>query len=412
LDIRRSQVFVEADILDLSTDNRFNFGTSIFGGAKSGQNPVVTTWQGKGFAPLIAAQTTGSSTNSITNAQAAAGTFAEDMTIGILSAKTVHVPGLGDFSPGALIKMIKSDANTRVLSSPHIMTADNEEAKIVVGEKVFFRSSEINPTTGTALPKVEKEDVDLSLTLKPNISNSNYVTMKVDIDASSVDLDSSTGLPKVKKRKTGQTLTVKNGQTVVVSGLVKTTEVESFQKIPLLGDIPILGWLFRNSQTAHQTTNMMVFLTPHVVHGADDLASIYQSKIKERDEYLEYVYGGSYKDDRFYAMLPKAEDGKYVPDARDEDERKRREEIRATYLDDGVEPPAMSDQKKADMVTPTPVPMNATLGTGGSSDAGLSSPPMNVPAPLPGAGGSGGDDLPPPEPPPVVDEPPPPPPVE
>jgi general secretion pathway protein D len=417
LDIRRSQVFVEADILDLSTDNRFNFGTSIFGGAKSGQNPVITTWQGKGFVPLIAAKASGSATNNLANAQAAAGTFAEDMTIGILSAKTINVPGLGEFSPGALIKMIKSDANTRVLSSPHIMTADNEEAKIVVGEKVFFRSSEINPTTGTALPKVEKEDVDLSLTLKPNISNSNYVTMKVDIDASSVDLDSSTGLPKVKKRKTGQTLTVKNGQTVVVSGLVKTTEVESFQKIPLLGDIPILGWLFRNSQTAHQTTNMMVFLTPHVVHGADDLAAIYQSKIKEREEYLEYVYGGSYKDDRFYAMLPKAEDGKYVPDARDEDERKRREEIRASYLDEGTDHHPMSEQKKADITTPTPVPMNATLGNGsGGGDGGVSSmpppPPANMPAPVPGPGPGGGDDLPPPEPPPVVDEPPPPPVVE
>jgi general secretion pathway protein D len=414
LDIRRSQVFVEADILDLSTDNRFNFGTSIFGGAKSGQNPVITTWQGKGFVPLIAAKASGSSTNNIAAAKEAAGAFAEDMTIGILSANTVNVPGLGEFSPGALIKMIKSDANTRVLSSPHIMTADNEEAKIVVGEKVFFRSSEINPTTGAALPKVEKEDVDLSLTLKPNISNSNYVTMKVDIDASSVDLDPSTGLPKVKKRKTGQTLTVKNGQTVVISGLVKTTQVESFQKIPLLGDIPLLGWLFRNSQTAHQTTNMMVFLTPHVVHGADDLATIYQSKLKERDEYLEYVYGGSYKDDRFYAMLPKAEDGKYVPDARDEDERRRREEIRSSYLDDGTLQPAVNEQKNAEMTTPTPVPMNATLGNGaggGLGDGGVSAvppPPANMP--IPGTGNVNNDDMPPPEPPPMVEEPPPPPP--
>jgi general secretion pathway protein D len=420
LDIRRSQVFVEADILDLASDNGFAFGTSIFGGAKSGQNPVITTWQGKGFTPLIAAQAAGGSANNVANAQAAAGTFAEDMTIGILSAKTVNVPGLGDFSPGALIKLIKSDANTRVLSSPHIMTADNEEAKIVVGEKVFFRSSEISPTTGTALPKVEKEDVDLSLTLKPNISNSNYVTMKVDIDASSVDLDSATGLPKVKKRKTGQTLTVKNGQTVVISGLVKTSQVESFQKIPLLGDIPILGWLFRNSTIKHQTSNMMVFLTPHVVHGADDLASIYQSKIKERDEYLEYVYGSSYKDDRFYAMLPKAEDGKYVPDARDDDEKRRRDEIRSSYLDDAPTHSAVSEKKKGDMTTPTPVPMNATLdghsgggGGGGGSigDAGMAAPPP-MPAPInqPPMPPPGGDDLPPPEPPPVMDEPPPPPP--
>ena len=411
LDIRRSQVFVEADILDLSTDNRFNFSTSIFGGAKSGQNPVITAWQGKSFAPVVAAQTAPSATT----AAAAAGTFADDMTIGILSAKTVTVPGLGSFSPGALIKLIKSDANTRVLSSPHIMTADNEEAKIVVGEKVFFRSSEVNPTTGAALPKVEKEDVDLSLTLKPNISNSNYVTMKVDIDASSVDgLDASTGLPKVKKRKTGQVLTVKSGQTVVVSGLVQTQEFESFQKIPLLGDIPILGWLFRNSSTGHRTSNMVIFLTPHVVHGADDLATIYQSKLKERDEYLEYVYGSSFKDDRFYAMLPTLEDGKYQPDPKDEDERKRREEVRSSYLNDATSESNMSESKKADMTAPTPVPMNATLGNGGGSvgDGGLAPSPGLMPPPGAPPPPSGDIDMPPPPEPPMMDEPPPPPPVE
>ena len=412
LDIRRSQVFVEADILDLSSNNGFQFGTSIFGGAKSGQNPIVTTWQGKQFAPVIAAQVAAEAAGAAgaTNASAAeklAGAFAaDDMTIGILSGREVNIPGLGKFSPGALIKLIKTDGNTRVLQSPHIMTADNEEAKIVVGEKVFFRSSEVNPTTGAALPKVDKEDADLSLTLKPNISNSNYVTMKVDIDASTVELDPVAQLPKVKKRKTSQTLTVKNGQTVVISGLVQTTKAETFQKIPLLGDIPILGWLFRNSKVDNRTSNLMIFLTPHVVHGADDLASIYQTKIKERDEYLDYIYGSSYKDDRFYAMLPKPEDGVYHPDSKDDDERKRREEVRASYLGDDRQSPSISDEKKADMMAPTPVPMNATLGGAGGGDGGGMSgpppPPANMPPPAV-------EDMPPPEPPPVMDEPPPPP---
>jgi general secretion pathway protein D len=409
LDVRRSQVFVEADILDLSSDNGFNFGTSIFGGAKSGQNPVITTWQGGQFAPLITSQVSGTGTTNAASAEKAAGAFAEDMTIGLLSAKTVHVPGLGDFSPGALIKMIKADANTRVLSSPHIMTADNEEAKITVGEKVFFRSAETNATTGASIAKVEKEDVDLNLTLKPTISNSNYVTMKVDIEASSVDLDKATQLPKVKKRKTGQVLTVKTGQTVVISGLVKTTELESFQKIPLLGDIPLLGWLFRNSQIQHATQNMMVFLTPHVVHGADDLAAIYQSKIKERDEYLEYVYGKDYKDDRFYAMLPKAEDGEYHPDAKDEDEKRRREDVRNSYLNDDAASDPMSSQKKAEMESRAVVPMNATVGGagGGGGDTSPQMAPPPMAAPLPSPGGESGA---PSEPPPVIDEPPPPPP--
>ena len=393
LDIRRSQVFVEADILDLSTTNNFNFSTSIFGSAVRGGNPIITTWQGKQFAPVLAAQTAPSEK---TGAAAAGAFAADDMTIGLLSSKKVEIPGLGTFSPGALIKLIKTDDNTKVLSSPHIMTADNEESTITVGEKIYFRSQSEPTATGVQTSKVEREDVDLSLKIKPTISNSNYVTLKIDIDASSFGgMDAVSQLPRIKKRKTGQVLTVKNGQTVVISGLVTMGETESFQKIPLLADIPILGWLFRNSQIGHYTSNMVIFLTPHVVHGADDLAAIYQEKVKERDEYLEYVYGKDFRDDRFYAMLPKPEDGKYIPDAKDEDERKRREEVRSRYLSDGeVEVPVEGETSSA----PAVVPMNATIGPGtgggsvGSMDGGVPPPPMDGGAP------------PPPPPPPMVDE--------
>ena len=414
LDVRRSQVFVEADILDLSMNNGFQFQTSIFAGAKSGQNPIVTSWQGQKFAPLLITQAAGASTT--TNPVAlkeAASAFANDMTIGILSGKTVTVPGLGSFSPGALIKMIKSDANTRVLSSPHIMTADNEEAKIKVGEKIFFKVQDANATSGTVTTKYDKEDADYVLAIKPNISNSNYVTMKVDIEASTATIDPNSGSPNKKTRTTSQHLTVKNGQTVVISGLVQTRDEETFQKIPLLGDIPILGWLFRNSDVQHKTSNLMIFLTPHVVHGADDLAAIYESKIKERDEYLEYAYGSSYKDDRFYSHMPKLEDGKYVSDPLDEDERRRREEIRASYLKEDQPSAPLSDEKKSELTAPTPVPMNATLGGSGGGDAGSSSaplpPPVNLPPPPPAMDGG---DFSPPEPPPMMDEPPPPPVVD
>jgi general secretion pathway protein D len=407
LDIRKSQVFIEADILDLATDNGFNFGTSIFGGAKSGQTQMATTWQGAKMGSIILSQATGTTA---AGAKEAAGAFAEDMTIGILASKEVTIPGIGTFSPGALIKLIKTDNNARVLSSPHIMTADNEEAQIAVGEKVFFRSQQ-DPTAGSSVPvsKVENEKAELSLSIKPNISNSNYVTLKVGIDANSIEgTDAVSNLPKVKTRKTSQLLTVKSGQTVVISGLVQTQKFEKFQKIPLLGDIPILGWLFRNSEIRSRTSNMMVFLTPHVIHGADDLAAIYQSKLKERDEYLEYVYGGSFKEDRFYALLPTADDGKYVPDAKDEDEKRRREEVRSAYMNDAPMESAVKDEKKSELTEPTPVPMNATLGNGSSGgDAGISAPPPGAPPPPPPPPME--NDMPPPEP-PMMDEPPPPPP--
>ena len=414
LDIRRSQVFVEADILDLSINNGFQFGSSIFGGSKAGQSNVINSWQGQKFAPLLLSQAGGTNTTSNPTAlKEAASAFANDMTIGILAGKAVDVPGLGKFSPGALIKMIKSDSNTRVLSSPHIMTADNEEAKIKVGEKIFFKVTDTNATSGTQSTKYDKEDADYILAIKPNISNSNYVTMKVDIEASTATIDPNSGSPNKKTRTTSQHLTVKSGQTVVISGLVQTRDEETFQKIPLLGDIPILGWLFRNSDVQHKTSNLMIFLTPHVVHGADDLAAIYDAKVKERDEYLEYAYGSSYKEDRFYSRLPKPEDGKYTPDPLDEDEKKRREEVMSSYLKEDTPHAPIGEEKKSELSAPTPVPMNATLGGPGGGDAGSMAapmpPPANIPPPPPPPGADGGD-MPPPEPPPPMDEPPPPPP--
>jgi general secretion pathway protein D len=328
LDLRRSQVFVEADILDINMDSGFKFGTAIFAG-RGGPNDtnIATTWQAAPLGPLIASQAAGGNAANSAQTEKVAGVFAEDLTVGILSGKEVEIAGLGKFKPGALIRMIKNDGNTRILSSPHILTSNNEEAQIVVGEKLFFRSSELSPQTGAVVNKVEKEDVDLTLGIKPNISHANYVTLGIDLESSSATIDSNSGLPKVNKRKTKQIVTVKNGQTVVVSGLVQTSEFQSFQKIPLLGDIPIIGWLFRNSNMTTVKTNLMIFLTPHIVHGADDLAAVYKSKVEERDQFLASIYGSGHVNDDFYALLPTRDDGLYKPDEQDKAEKLRREEL-------------------------------------------------------------------------------------
>lgn len=413
LDVRRSQVFVEADILDINVDNRFKFGTSIFSGrGGQGNSNLLTTWEASSMAPLVAAQAAGSASTSAAAVEKVAGAFAEDMTIGVLAGNSVEVPGLGTFTPGALIKLIKTDSNTRVLSSPHILTANNEEAKITVGEKIFFKSAEFNAQTGVAIPKVEKEDVDLTLSLKPNISNANYVTMKVDLESSTPQVDSQTGLPKINKRKTSQNLTVKNMQTVVVSGLVQSTEYETFKKIPLLGDIPIIGWLFRNSTVGSVRNNLVIFLTPHIIYGADDLAAVYQRKIKERDEFMEQVYGSRFKKDDFYALLPKSSDGEFKEDASDRREREMREQaMRDAESKDAAEEKAAEDGENANEAAEggegqsssdsIPVPF---IGGGGSGDSSGGGTPLPPPPPPPPSGDGGSFEAPPPvEPPPPVE---------
>jgi general secretion pathway protein D len=386
LDLRRSQVFVEADILDINMESGFNFRTAVFAGRGGPNNTnIATTWQAAPLGPLVASQASGSTTTNSAQVEKVAGVFAEDLTVGILSGKEVEIAGLGKFKPGALIRMIKNDGNTRILSSPHILTSNNEEAQIVVGEKLFFRSSELSPQTGAVVNKVEKEDVDLTLGIKPNISHANYVTLSIDLESSSATIDSKSELPKVNRRKTKQIVTVKNGQTVVVSGLVQTSEFQSFQKIPLLGDIPIIGWLFRNSNMQTVKTNLMIFLTPHIIHGADDLAAVYKSKVEERDQFLASIYGSGHVNDDFYALLPTREDGVYKPDELDKAEKARREELlNQMYRSSGNGEP----QK---VITPSDAPkpeegeVYVPLGGDGGGDGG--------------SGGGGGEALEPPPPP-------------
>lgn len=364
LDTRKSQVFVEAEILDINIGNTFKFGSNIFAGAKQGNANAAITWQAKELSPLIVAQASQNGNDGALNdtqRASAAAPFAEDFNIGILSGAQVDVPGLGKISPGALIKMIKTDANTRVLSSPHILTSNNETAKISVGDNLYYKVRDTATTTGISSEKVEKEKVSVALELKPNISQSNYVTMKIDLDASSGKIDDTRGVPSVSDRKTSQIVTVKNGQTVVVSGLVKTSEYESFSKIPLLGDIPIIGWLFRNSTIQKSKDSLAIFLTPYIVHGANDLAAIYEKKIDERDEILKRIYGSDFDEDDFYKSLPTKADGLYRADAFDViDEKRKADRDREMMRDLGYEKAdvkSMQDNKDAgggDGSLPTP----------------------------------------------------------
>ena len=142
----------------------------------------------------------------------------------------------------------------------------------------------------------------------------------------------SEGIPQLAKRKTKQLVTVKNGQTIVLSGLFQTHEIKSYKKVPLLGDIPILGWLFKNSSINRQRTNLVIFITPHIVHGGADLAAIYERKVKERDEFLKSVYGD--KDDRFNKLIPKLEDGVYKPTEFDKIEEERSAQHNKLMLED------------------------------------------------------------------------------
>ena len=338
LDIRRSQVFVEADILEINENNDFKFGTSIFTGSGSEDGAKsVYGWESAKMQPLMAgANATGGQATQQT-VQQIGSTFSQNLTIGIMKGTPIEIAGIGKITPGALIEVMKQDRNARVLSSPHILTSNNEEASITVGEVQMFKVAQ-DAGAGAAVGAagrntIQKENVDLTLSIKPSISYSNYVTLDVKLDQNEAKGTTAEGLPIITKRKTKQLVTVKNGQTVVVSGLVRAQETEAFKKIPLLGDIPILGWLFRNSTVSSLQSNLMIFITPHIVHGAADLAAIYRRKVRERNQVFDDIYGEDHVDHDFNKRLRHLEDGLYKPTELDKAEDKRIREQRRVFLE-------------------------------------------------------------------------------
>ena len=195
MDVKKSQVFIETDVLDIGLNNDFSFGTSIFAGLPTNYKNV-TAWEAGNMAPLIVGSSQDNGIN--IDPKEVAKTFSQEFTFAALAGE-VDVPGIGKITPGGIIKMLKSDSNTRVLSSPHILISNNEEGLFSSGRKIFYRTTKVNETTGTSSPEVKNEEVKLQLKIKPNISYSDYVTMTIELDADSL-AGTEFGNPRIAAR--------------------------------------------------------------------------------------------------------------------------------------------------------------------------------------------------------------------
>ena len=252
LDKQRSQVYIEVDIMEITNNDNLNLGMSLLGAAglegDSSWGSMFGFEAGGGASALVAAQALSAQSGGADKAlKALSGAFSQSLQVGILGP-AVSIPGLGDqkIRPGLMIDMLKADSNSRVIQTPQILTQNNQDATVVVGEKRIYYAEKSNSVTGAKTLDPKSESVDLTLIIKPNISSySNYVTLNVDLNANSITGYGQNGAPQVAKRKTKQLVTVKNNQTVVISGLISQEEREVYSKVPFLGDIPLLGMFFK-----------------------------------------------------------------------------------------------------------------------------------------------------------------------
>jgi len=267
LDVRRAQVFVEALIIEVTTDKASQFGFQWAAGGKAGNGVVGGMTNFLGATPSLGAVITSGGT-----ALAGAG----GLSVAYVGNKIKLSDGTEVTSLGALASALESKNIANVLSMPNLLTLDNAEAKIVVGQNVPFVTGSYatsTTTTGTVNPfqTVERKDVGLTLKIKPQISEGGGVKMQIYEEASSVAASTLVTQDLItNKRSLETTVIVDDGSTIVLGGLIEDNDQETKQSVPFLGRIPLIGWLFKYETKEKKKTNLMVFLRPTIVRAPDD----------------------------------------------------------------------------------------------------------------------------------------------
>lgn len=184
-----------------------------------------------------------------------------------------------------VIKLLQQDSKLNILSTPRILTSDNAAATIKVGERVPFLTSRQVTDTGSIYNSYSYQDVGITLTVTPLINPDGYVSMNVHPIISKIEQTTYFDAPVIANREATTEVMVKDGETVIIGGLMKDDLTETVNKVPLLGDIPFLGNIFKSTDKSKEKTELMVFLTPHVVHDADELRNL---SAKDKDK-LEVI---------------------------------------------------------------------------------------------------------------------------
>ncbi len=268
LDVPRAQVFVEALIAEVTLDKAAQFGVQWGGSAVAGSvSGVAATNFNQGGTGLIG------------SAIAPEGLAAADgLTVGLLGDKITLRDGSQIFGVAGLIRALERDSKVNILSTPNVLTLDNSEAQIMVGQNVPFLTGRFAQAAGTGaevnpFQTIERHDVGLTLRLRPQISEGGDVKLKIYQEVSSV-VPAAIGAQDIitNKRSLDTTVTVRDGHIVVLGGLIQDTVTETISAVPILGHIPVIGSLFKFRDRSKNKINLMVFLRPSVIKTPDDVS--------------------------------------------------------------------------------------------------------------------------------------------
>ncbi|MBI3768007.1 MAG: type II secretion system secretin GspD [Deltaproteobacteria bacterium] len=313
LDIRRRQVYVEAIILEVTLDRLRQLGIEVQGG--------IGLPNGTGLSRV--------NLGNLNTALADPGSLS-GLILAAVSERTVKLPdGRTVPAQAALLTALQNESDVNILSAPNILTTDNEEAEIIVGQNVPFVASRSTSETNLSntFSTIEREDVGITLRLTPQISEGAIVRMALFEEVSALVpnslLDANAVGPTTTVRSASTTITVKDSQTVVIGGLISDSITATESKVPFLGDVPVIGNFFKKTNSQKNKINLLIFLTPHIIKNEADAATV---STTERD--------------RFRSMMERSGTPQRIPDPLDRPSF----ELHDRAAPDSVEPEPTGDR--------------------------------------------------------------------
>lgn len=306
LDVRRDQVLVEAIIVEISDSLAKRLGVQFLLGGEPGSDipfavtnysnaaPNILTIAGAVGARQLDRQTTVTNGNITTTSTSspASDQLAQAAVNSILNA----TGGIGGFATnlgrdgifGAIINAVRSDSTSNILSTPSIMTLDNQEARILVGQEIPITTGQaLSNNFDNAFRTVQRENVGIQLQVRPQINEGGAIKLALRQEVSSIagPVSNDNSELILNKREIETTVTVDNGEIIALGGLLDDNERRTLERIPLLSDIPLLGELFKSRSKSRMKTNLMVFIRPTILRSAADARALAERRygyVRER----------------------------------------------------------------------------------------------------------------------------------
>lgn len=274
LDTPREQVLVEAIVVEVSDQAARELGVQLLLAGRDGNIPFTATQYANsnpGLLPLAAAALTRGQDGDDSTLEAIR-RAAADSLLG-LSGSLFGIGGQSsDYLFGAIINAVNSDRGSNLLSTPSILTLDNQEARILVGQEVPITTGEaLSSNFDNAFRTIQRQDVGVELTVRPQINSGGSITLAIKQEVSAVSgLVAANNELVLNKRQIDTNVVVENGAMVILGGLLDHADSNQLEKVPVLGDIPGLGALFRSRSRSRSKTNLMVFLRPTILRDPAD----------------------------------------------------------------------------------------------------------------------------------------------